>query len=149
MKIIFLDIDGVLNSQDWFRRRIPCKPDADRDEFIHNQLDPIAISRFKKLIEDTGAAVVLSSTWRRWEDDRRILNERGITWIDCTPHFPGELRGKEIEAWLDENELEVERYCILDDDSDMLEHQPLFQTSNKIGLTQGMCDRIKEYFSKT
>jgi HAD domain in Swiss Army Knife RNA repair proteins len=53
MKVIFLDIDGVLN----------CKktPNPRRLPYI---VDRRLLSRFKRLIDRTGAKVVLSSTWR-------------------------------------------------------------------------------------
>jgi hypothetical protein len=48
--------------------------------------------------------------------------------IDKTPDLPGRLRGEEIEAWLALHP-EVQVYAILDDESDMLAHQPHFKTS--------------------
>lgn len=58
--VLFLDIDGVLNSADWMRRRGPglrsgCHPDM---------LDPDACKRLHRVLCATGCDVVLSSAWR-------------------------------------------------------------------------------------
>lgn len=62
LKIIFLDFDGVLNSQDWYNRR-------ENQNLSHfddwgETFDPIAVDNLRKLIEQTGAKIVVTSTWR-------------------------------------------------------------------------------------
>jgi hypothetical protein len=52
-RIIFLDIDGVLN----------CKRTPNPRKFPY-VIDPLLLERFKRVVECTGAEVVLSSTWR-------------------------------------------------------------------------------------
>jgi len=121
MKIIFLDIDGVLNSEMWYRSRFE---QLDREEETGNypyyEFDPILIDRLNRIIEETDAKVVVSSTWRigrSVEDLQNLLNKVGFKGeiIDTTPHFhaKGEdnddnpigytvPRGCEIEWWLKE-----------------------------------------------
>lgn len=173
MKLIFLDIDGVLNSHDWWDRRPKLSPDRTRKDFVENQLDPEAIARFKKLLKDTGAKVVLSSTWRRFKEDRELIREKVVDFIDVTPHFPeysgvkSKQRGREIIQWLLDNPYpkcdspiacpypcramcqghEVEKYVIIDDDGDFFGWQPLFNTSFEKGLTDEICDKIRDYLS--
>jgi HAD domain in Swiss Army Knife RNA repair proteins len=53
MKVIFLDIDGVLN----------CHKTPNPRKFPY-VIDDGLLARFRQLIERTGASVVLSSTWR-------------------------------------------------------------------------------------
>src|SRR5690348_10404441 len=53
MKVIFLDIDGVLNSAS--------TPNPRKFPYI---VDDRLLARFKELVRRTGATVVLSSTWR-------------------------------------------------------------------------------------
>jgi hypothetical protein len=53
MKVIFLDIDGVLNTT--------ATPKPANDSRV---VDPMLLARFRKLLFDTDAEVVLSSTWR-------------------------------------------------------------------------------------
>ena len=123
MKIIFLDIDGVLNV-------IP----QGYDEFggiFHKHF----IDNLKRIIDETDAKIVISSTWR-FSGLEYILNmwkfrELPGEVIGVTPNFMAKLgtilcRGKEIDAWIEKFELEngaLESYVILDDDSDMEEHQ--------------------------
>ena len=57
MKVIFLDIDGVLNCIGSFNRT-----KTRFNGFVG--MDPTLVARFNSLVEKTGARVVLSSTWR-------------------------------------------------------------------------------------
>lgn len=129
-KIIFLDIDGVLNSFDnmhaahalWHNHG----PDH-RDK--HGQIfDERCVRWLSVIIKETDAKIVISSTWRHngiiamknlWKD-RNLPGEV----FDITPDAVDAMddsRGREIQMWLDKNE--VDTYCIIDDDSDMLKEQ--------------------------
>lgn len=139
MRIIFLDIDGVLNS--------------------YATLYKITTEKLKllnDLIELTGAKIVISSSWRIGSKDVKdfldknfskstfILNNPNQELIDnifykntigLTDTFgPG--RGDEIQRWLDSHE-DIESYVILDDDLDMLDEQlyNFVQTDTYFGLT--------------
>ena len=115
MKIIFLDIDGVLNVIN-----------QGRDEFGH-KFNPKFVENLKTIIDQTNAKIVISSTWRN-----AGLAKMQLMWevrdlpgevIDITPNFrhTNAVRGEEIAEWLRLNE--VDRYVILDDDTDMLPEQ--------------------------
>lgn len=112
-RIILLDIDGVLNVN------FPSHDEYGR--CFH----PNFIDNLKYIIDETGAKIVISSTWRfsglvimkeMWEK-RNLPGEV----IDITPHIDICKRGEEIEYWLKNNE--VDSYVIIDDDNDMLENQ--------------------------
>lgn len=136
MKVIFLDIDGVLNT---------IKTKQRWNGFIG--MNPVAVKRFNKLVEDTNAEVVLSSTWRRDKNWRKVMRRNGLTmkFLDRTIFMPGKIRGLEIKHWLDRHE--VEKYVILDDDTDMLPDQTLFKTSfYDDGLTERISASVKQYF---
>lgn len=168
MKVVFLDIDGVLNSLRSLIAyegygNLPDRPytedDLDQDIQQELMLDPVAIRLLNRLCRDTGAKVVISSSWRIGEPDhsnfRRMFTaylgkENHIDVIGMIPDlWTGHTRGNEIEKWLDiwaiehcEYELpeqpnHVTHYLILDDDSDMLKHQlPHFVKINRdIGLS--------------
>lgn len=127
-KIIFLDIDGVLNviSAD-------CGP---RDEF-GSQFHPHLVENLRYIIENTGAGIVISSTWRYsgLAEMQRMWQMRGLPGevLDITPSAREVLnndgpfyteticRGEEIQYWLDRSA--GVKYCIIDDDSDMLSDQ--------------------------
>lgn len=133
MKIIFLDIDGVMNS---FNGIIKRGGQALRD--LHEEHFEV----LKWIIQQTNARIVISSTWRignTLEDLKEILNPHinSEIIIDKTPNLHKE-RGNEIQAWLDNNsQFVIESFVILDDDSDMvhLTEDHLVQTKDDYGLT--------------
>lgn len=117
--VVFLDIDGVLNSRDWFAgltRRVESV--GVWDGAWADQLDPACVDRLSRIVESTGADVVVSSSWREVMPLSQLavhLRARGFIGdvIDCTP-ITGD-RCEEIRAWLAANP-DVDRYVILDDD---------------------------------
>jgi HAD domain in Swiss Army Knife RNA repair proteins len=139
MKVIFLDIDGVLNS---------CKT-VERWRGLVG-IDASLARRFAGLQQSTGAITVLSSTWRLSRTWKSTMRKNGVVGIiDRTPDLPGRSRGEEIAAWLAAHP-EVEVYAILDDDSDMLPHQPHFKTSfSRGGLTEKIAQQAQHHLLKT
>ena len=67
MNAIFLDIDGVLNSESWYERSSRGDLHAELSEEERRShaadLDPNAVSLLNTL-SDCGCSVVLSSSWR-------------------------------------------------------------------------------------
>lgn len=145
MKIIFLDIDGVLNSWAfWERKPIPegAYNHNDLPAMADAMLDVEAVVRLNTLIERTGAVVVVSSTWRRLYGRTQLQEVLGLAGfkgivIDKTPCLGG-LRGHEIQDWLNyraKRRADVEAFVIIDDDSDMAHLMPnLVQTTCATGL---------------
>ena len=113
MKVIFLDIDYVLNTV-FSERRIYC----------YTFVDTRKVLRLRDIVERTGAQLVLSSTWRLADTPiNKICYDalkaefervRCPVWVDCTPYFPGRKRQVEIYSWLQMHD-EVENFIILDD----------------------------------
>lgn len=123
MKVIFLDIDGVLNSDIWYQMR------SERCE----EIDMVTLPYLKWIVVETGAKIVLSSSWRKLGKQNpdylellRILDTYGLEIFSETPHHSryGKWRGNEIMEWIDSRGGEVESIVILDDDSDMCELMP-------------------------
>jgi hypothetical protein len=139
LKIIFLDIDGVLNHHDWWRRRGELPDNSSSfDRYLHD-LDPVSVGYLNEIVAATKAKVVISSTWRlhsSLSDPRGLLKRAGFVGdlIDRTPRIPAP-RGREIQLWLDEALLDVESFAILDDDDDM-EH--LSYRLIKTGMFHGL-----------
>lgn len=119
--IIFLDIDGVLNHQKWYNHRMDIL-DQFEGQYPKGEFCPETIELLNKLIENTGAKVVVSSTWRLGrtiEELQNILNSVGFKGevIGTTPHFgsitlKGQAsgytipRGCEIDWWLHQNDFQ-------------------------------------------
>lgn len=123
MKVIFLDIDGVLNV-------IPQGFDKYGALFHQHFIDNLA-----RLVKETGAKIVISSSWRygnmkgMWKDRNLPGEVIGITPFEDQLIKKGKFknydeifRGHEIEDWLD-NHPEVTNYVILDDGEDFLLNQ--------------------------
>jgi len=117
MKVIFLDIDGVLNED--------ITPTRTKSRVIF--IDQEKLLRLKRIVDATGAKIVLSSTWRYDRDDTRYNGDflelreafynAGLDFYDYTPEDAlGIRRGMEIRAWLGLHRGEVERFIILDDE---------------------------------
>lgn len=148
MKIIFLDIDGVLNSKK-FEDKIKWR----KYPWRFRLLDQEAILNLKDIVFETGAYIVLSSSWRYHEDESHAVGRQlapyNLGIIDMTPtggvyvdNVKEWRRGAEINAWLKEHP-DVTNYVILDDDNDMLPEQMdhLVQTSWERGLEQEHIDK--------
>jgi hypothetical protein len=157
MKILFLDIDGVLNCEACFKREREAweakgKP---RDEHW-NMLDSAHIAHLNRIVEETGAQIVVSSSWRGDPDLFGKLKGAKISanFLGITPRLPRPTgksieyceRGREVQAWL-ELHPEVKRYAILDDESDFFSSQPLFKSRWKEGLTEEISDRVIRYLN--
>lgn len=146
MNTIFLDIDGVLN-----RLGTPeqGRTAVANDGFIG--MDPELTARFNKLAEDTDSQIVLSSTWRLAPDWMETMKQYGLCverFVGRTPRHDTRVRGHEIHEWLKDNP-DAGPYAIIDDDSDMLITQrgSFFHTSYITGLTEEICDRIRNHLS--
>jgi hypothetical protein len=148
MRILFLDVDGVLNH---------------REVFVPGDPAPLcrdALAQLKRVVDETSCRIVLSSTWRgvprlvdRLPDDlvrnhfhgdwRTIEIRHGIT--KGGVYLPTK-RGEEVDEWLGRHP-EIERYAIVDDDSDFLEHQLPFFVKTSFdggGLTDAHADELIE-----
>jgi len=127
MKVIFLDVDGVLNSsQDGFTIKLGTNK--------HLEL-------LKQIVDKTDAKIVLSSSWRINNKTKSFienkLNDYGMSIISSIPDL-GSSRGEEIKSWLRETIDFIDSFVILDDDSDMDEYTRarLVQTNRDMGLQE-------------
>ena len=125
MKVIFLDIDGVLN----------CDHMANPRKFPY-VVDKKLLVRFKKLLSRTGAKVVLSSSWRLDPVGLLAAKHWGVPFIDVAPDMPKKTRRDEVVTWLSKHP-NVIRYTIIDDEDDVLDALPLFQPSCKSASLRG------------
>lgn len=133
MKIIFLDFDGVITvPPKWY-------------------LNANKIKWVKKIVDETDAKIVVSSSWRMDSVEetidkmigrpKRCPRNKMLYWLidnlyDVTHTYRG-LRGEEIKDWLNEHQ-DVENYVIIDDDDDFLDEQlyHFVQTNYEDGITE-------------
>ena len=160
MKLIFLDIDGVLNSDNWYYH-----PEKQRLKYPYDQFDPKLVELFNKITSKCTKSIVLTSTWRlnySIEKMRDIFAEVGIAGniIDYTPNLKKDtdyvVRGNEILKWCKDNEdllgcktMDYTDFIILDDNSDMLlwQQKYFFQTDRLSGLTPTITQNVIRQFS--
>lgn len=127
MKIIFLDIDGVIQS--------PRYCVAIGETGLLSAFEPAAMSMVRNLLRDSKAKIVISSSWRAGKNDetqmllKQLFRSCGFKLIANSFHtdwrtisIQGQPRGAEIKEWLDRHP-ETESYLIFDDDADMLPEQ--------------------------
>lgn len=149
-RVVFLDIDGVLNSVRYVKARGPRGELANDLEYWDLNIDPEAVASLNEIVKASGADVVISSSWRRMlglADIRGCLKRRGFLGrvVDRTPEINcrirnsvierAAIRGDEVQAWLEDNR-DVADFCILDDGNDMGElsdHLVLIDAENGLG----------------
>jgi hypothetical protein len=151
--VIFLDVDGVLNSEAFLRKREDehrglghTEPASPKRETtctcfqLERQIDRDAVTRLNRLVAATDAKIVISSSWRKLLDPpelHRVIVEHGLVAeiIDETPDGYNDPAMRATFGHIDrifrghEIDLwlsqhpEVDRFVILDDGSDMEMHK--------------------------
>ena len=151
-KVLFLDIDGVLNTKYWYTQMDKTTP---KDQYGY-AFDPNAVANLKKIIDETGADIVISSSWKSFgiSELEDMWQDRGLPGklIGITPNTVSDemllnadldnmelfsIRGTEIKEWLTKHGKHVSHYAIIDDMDNMLTEQRLHfvKTDPEIGIT--------------
>ena len=128
MKIIFLDFDGVMDTA--YYDHMLSKQGLPGNDPYGTVFDPTCVHNLRRIIDNTGADIVVSSSWKHFMTYKEFLemwDARGLPGFvtDVTP-IPNmrRNRGDEIDAWLNECNVECQ-YVIIDDldGSNFNEHQ--------------------------
>ena len=151
MKVIFLDIDGVLNVENYYNalvfHNIQCKTNYPTHDKFGHVFDPNCVRYLEALCAKHDAKVVISSSWRYsgLKEMKKLFKSRNInidvidtTVCQATKGFKEQFeelskltrvrfssrvdRGYEIQAYLNLNP-KITNYVIFDDDTDMLQSQ--------------------------
>jgi len=137
MKIIFLDIDGVLNTPKLLKK------------FGFDFIDDILVALVARIVRETEAKIVLSSTWRIEEKNRQLVQEalaaHDLEIFDSTPILKPETkmwveRREEIQVWLNNNP--VSKFAIIDDLDEARIEGSFFKTDENFGITAKIADEI-------
>lgn len=158
-RIIFLDVDGVLNCQPPNFRT--AWPDYERGDERAYGLNPQLVANLKKVIDETKAKIVVSSSWRYFDDYFTFNSD--LMWRDVLAHRMGyeakdlfigntppslveyAFRGGEIMEWMETNEYKYGvagkdyKFCIVDDEVrsilDVFDPRYVLHTDYRRGLT--------------
>lgn len=151
--IVFLDFDGVLNTEQYQARlTMDGKPTKDMWGPL---FDPLAVENLRQILDAIDARIVISSSWRyahslgslrmMWEErglPREILDTLacGATYIS---------RGEEIEYWLERNERPD--YVIIDDldDFSLAQRDHYVETNPIVGITEADAQKAIEILRKS
>lgn len=147
MKIIFLDFDGVMDTAHYDNYlNYMGLPEKDKFGIV---FDPDCVRNLGRIIDATGADIVVTSTWKDFMTYKEILEMWEYRKLpgfvtDTTPTCSRH-RGDEIDACLEECRTECE-YIIIDDmdESQFNEHQyeRLFVVNPYDGLNNDVTDKI-------
>ena len=154
-RLLFLDIDGVLNDLQW---------DQKETEMIEEK----RVEILAKIVKETGAKIILSSTWRYIKDcDEAIEPEAAGMWkylmnmlekyelriYDVTPTIDGN-RPHEIQKYLEKHKNAL--WCSIEDDFShedykkygIEEHlvQTCYFTETQGGLQEKHIEIVKQIF---
>ena len=161
-KIIFLDFDGVLNTEH-YQRLLSYQGKAWRDEY-GALFDPEAVLQLRRIVEATNADIVIESSWKFYglEAMQEMWKERNLPGkiLDITPSSVsdswlltanlddidpalGHCKGMEIASWLSDNASKEARYVIIDDECVIMESQsPHFLLADPYnGITAEIADK--------
>ena len=137
MKVLFLDIDGVVNNE---------RTKANFEGLI--AIDPTMAALVQRIVQNTGCEIVLSSSWRLFQNGRDEIERKICRFADITPilHAP---RGYEIKVWLTLHP-EIDHYAILDDAESILPEQRanFFQTTWESGLTEDIALAVEKHLNE-
>lgn len=149
MNIIFLDIDGVLNSMPYFEE---LKKSGDVDNNKFHEISKFHLSMLSIIYHECNAKIVLASTWRDLYDGPSkdaykmyqylvdSLAKYDMYIFDKTPVINFD-RPLEIHTWLNNHtEIEIDNFVILDDDYPEKEYK-------KYGLEEHLISTV--YFCST
>ena len=161
-KIIFLDFDGVLNTEH-YQGLLQYLGKPWQDEY-GAFFDPNAVKQLKRIVDATGADIVIESSWKYLGLDamKELWEIRKLPGrvIDITPSSVSDeylsnvdldnldasmlhCKGIEIASWLAEQTEDI-RYVIIDDEYVILESQfPHFILTNPYeGITEEQANKI-------
>lgn len=142
MRVLFLDIDGVLNRHGFH---------PGESVGLRSWIEPELARRLSEVLAATSASIVLSSDWRQGRELDQLRAELAAAGVigdlhSVTPIL-GPPRWREIEAWLKDNTIAAEACVIVDDGFDMGPYASRFVRISPLnGLDRGAATAIIALF---
>ena len=168
-KYIFLDFDGVLNTE-YYQNLLSYQGLTIQDEY-GALFDPEATKQLKRIIDDTQAKIIIESSWKylgleamqeMWfarqlpgeiiditsssVSDKWLLTAN----LDDIDPVMGHCKGMEIASWLADHAAQGDRYVIIDDEYVILDSQlsNFILTNAYDGITEELADRAISILNK-
>lgn len=161
-KIIFLDFDGVLNTE--YHQRLLLSEGKIWQDKHGACFDPTAVNQLQTIVDQTHADIVIASSWKylgleamqeMWQDRQlpgrviditpSVVSDSLLLSADLEQTSPAALhcKGAEISSWLNDNGMKNASYVIIDDEYVIMESQlPHFILTNPYdGLTEELAMR--------
>ncbi len=155
MNILFLDVDGVLNSHIYLCNKYDekGKKALTREEFI----DPECMYVLKEIVKKFDFCIVIISAWKIIDEEYALLKKIFLKFnlhiLDRTKNY-GSKRGREINEWINNNN--IKKYVVLDDEIfddykqyNILNHLVKTNFYDEHALTYTHLNRIKEIMDET
>ena len=132
MKVIFLDIDGVLNTSKTYVDR---KNKYMKTGILDLDIDEFRVGYLKEILDKTDAKIVLSSSWRHffYKNEQIVVprTKKGLELYDLLNKYKIEIydittknnylkREEQINLWLSQRE-DVDSFVVIDDESSDLQ----------------------------
>jgi len=149
-KIVFLDIDGVLNSSEYFAN---VKPEA----VEWDNIDESKVQLLKEIQNDTGCDFVMSSSWRNgwlklrkykmYKHAYKMFKKYGIDFDDDLARLPNYgygQRAEEIQDYVYHHK--VKHYVVLDDQ--FVNDLNLVHVKGSVGLEEEDVNKAIEILNK-
>lgn len=138
-KVIFLDIDGVLNTESWRNST---------EEYFEKPISEEKMPLVKYIVDYTDSKIVLTSSYRQyWNEGAKqaseigkymneIFAEYGVKIHSKTRWLPGNNRRLEIEAWIGEHDSQISNYVVIDDIDYGFDKKHFVKTSDETGIDE-------------
>lgn len=143
MRILFLDVDGVLNDPTFLLDSF----DGFSEGTWEENVDPDRVAHVNRVVDETGARIVICSDWRYLMPLHRlqsVLSGRGLAsrLFGRTPGLRDADRGLECAAWIGSFRRRVTSFAVVDDRWDF---RPIrrrhVRTDAQLGLTKDDAER--------
>ncbi len=146
MNIIFLDVDGVLNSLAYFES---LKPDMDT---LYQEISDYHLEMLAKIYHACNAKIVLSSTWRGLDDESdKSVYPMYQYLLECMARYDMEIISKtpfidlnrplEIVSWLNEQKNKENIHFVSLDDDFTKEEYEKYGIGEQLVKTEFFCEK--------